>query len=45
MNEDLIQALLGTDAPVIKYKGKKINAKWNREKTGKIDRLKLKTPN
>jgi uncharacterized protein len=31
MNEDLIQALLGTDAPVIKYKGKKINAKWNRE--------------
>jgi pimeloyl-ACP methyl ester carboxylesterase len=31
MNEDLKQALLGTDAPVIKYKGKKINAKWNRE--------------
>ncbi|MDQ0970231.1 pimeloyl-ACP methyl ester carboxylesterase [Neobacillus niacini] len=31
MNEDIIQALLGTDAPVIKYKGKKINAKWNRE--------------
>ena len=31
MNEDLIQALLASDEPVIKYKGKKINAKWNRE--------------
>lgn len=31
MNDDLIVALQGSDAPVIKYKGKKINAKWNRE--------------
>jgi uncharacterized protein len=31
MNDDLTKILLGTDAPVIKYKGKKINAKWNRE--------------
>jgi uncharacterized protein len=31
MNEDLIQALLASDETVIKYKGKKINAKWNRE--------------
>ena len=31
MNDDLTKALLASDAPVIKYKGKKINAKWNRE--------------
>jgi uncharacterized protein len=31
MNDDLIKALLESDEPVIKYKGKKINAKWNRE--------------
>lgn len=31
MNDDLIEALLASDEPVIKYKGKKINAKWNRE--------------
>jgi len=31
MNEDLIQALLASDEPVIKFKGKKVNAKWNRE--------------
>jgi uncharacterized protein len=31
MNEDLIKTLLASDEPVIKYKGKKINAKWNRE--------------
>jgi uncharacterized protein len=31
MNDDLIKALLASDEPVIKYKGKKINAKWNRE--------------
>jgi uncharacterized protein len=31
MNEDMTMAILGTDEPVIKYKGKKINAKWNRE--------------
>jgi uncharacterized protein len=31
MNDDLIKTLLASDEPVIKYKGKKINAKWNRE--------------
>jgi uncharacterized protein len=31
MHDDLIKALLASDEPVIKYKGKKINAKWNRE--------------
>ncbi|WP_257009310.1 alpha/beta hydrolase [Bacillus sp. 7884-1] len=31
MNDDLLKALLASDEPVIKYKGKKINAKWNRE--------------
>jgi uncharacterized protein len=31
MNNDLIKALLASDEPVIKYKGKKINAKWNRD--------------
>jgi uncharacterized protein len=31
INDDLIEALLASDEPVIKHKGKKINAKWNRE--------------
>lgn len=31
MHDDLVKALLASDEPVIKYKGKKINAKWNRE--------------
>jgi uncharacterized protein len=31
MNDDLTVALLASDEPVIKYKGKKVNAKWNRE--------------
>lgn len=31
INDDLIKVLLASDEPVIKYKGKKINAKWNRE--------------
>jgi uncharacterized protein len=31
MNDDLLRALQASDEPVIKYKGKKINAKWNRE--------------
>jgi uncharacterized protein len=31
INEDLIEALLASDEPVIKHKGKRINAKWNRE--------------
>ncbi|MDZ5473365.1 alpha/beta hydrolase [Bacillus sp. 31A1R] len=31
MNEDMSKAILSTDAAVIKHKGKKINAKWNRE--------------
>jgi uncharacterized protein len=31
MNDDLVKALQASDEPVIKYKGKKINAKWNRE--------------
>jgi pimeloyl-ACP methyl ester carboxylesterase len=31
MNDDLLKALQASDEPVIKYKGKKINAKWNRE--------------
>lgn len=31
MQDDLTKALLASDEPVIKYKGKKINAKWNRE--------------
>jgi uncharacterized protein len=31
MNDQLIEALQASDEPVIKYKGKKINAKWNRE--------------
>jgi uncharacterized protein len=31
INDDLTKALLASDEPVIKYKGKKINAKWNRE--------------
>jgi uncharacterized protein len=31
MNDDLTKAILATDHPVIKHKGKKINAKWNRE--------------
>jgi uncharacterized protein len=33
MNVDLVKALQASDDPVIKYKGKKINAKWNRETT------------
>ena len=31
MNDDLFKAIQESDDPVIKYKGKKINAKWNRE--------------
>lgn len=31
MNDDLMKRLQASDEPVIKYKGKKINAKWNRE--------------
>ncbi len=31
MNDDLIQKITNTDEPVIRYKGKKINAKWNWE--------------
>lgn len=31
MNDELYNALNASDEPVIKYKGKKINAKWNRE--------------
>ncbi|MEH7177568.1 alpha/beta hydrolase family protein [Neobacillus vireti] len=31
MNDDLFKLLQESDDPVIKYKGKKINAKWNRE--------------
>ncbi|MFP7296773.1 alpha/beta hydrolase family protein [Neobacillus niacini] len=31
INDELTKALLASDDPVIKYKGKKINAKWNRE--------------
>lgn len=31
INDDLFKALQESDDPVIKYKGKKINAKWNRE--------------
>jgi uncharacterized protein len=31
MNDDLLKVLTESNAPVIKYKGKKINAKWNRE--------------
>ena len=31
MNDDMIAAIRGSDAPVVKYKGKKINAKWQRE--------------
>ncbi|WP_102345160.1 alpha/beta hydrolase family protein [Bacillus sp. Marseille-P3661] len=34
MNDDLIAALQASNEPVIKYKGKKINAKWNREHVG-----------
>nr|WP_263323360.1 alpha/beta hydrolase [Neobacillus sp. Marseille-Q6967] len=33
MNDALFKALQASDEPVIKYKGKKINAKWNREHT------------
>ncbi|MEH7344617.1 alpha/beta hydrolase [Bacillus sp. JJ1532] len=31
MNDDLVKVLQASDEPVIKYKGKKVNAKWNRE--------------
>lgn len=31
MNEKLTRKIKGTDAPVIRYNGQKINAKWNRE--------------
>ncbi|MFE8700123.1 alpha/beta hydrolase family protein [Cytobacillus sp. FJAT-54145] len=31
MNDDLIRVVSETDEPVVRYKGKKINAKWNRE--------------
>jgi uncharacterized protein len=31
MNQQLTEKILGTDEAVITYKGKKINAKWNRE--------------
>ncbi|MGR3763180.1 alpha/beta hydrolase [Rossellomorea sp. NS-SX7] len=31
MNEQLTEKILGTDEAVITYKGKKVNAKWNRE--------------
>ncbi|MCI3918768.1 alpha/beta hydrolase [Paenibacillus sp. TRM 82003] len=33
MNDDMLRLLSETDAPVVKYKGKKINAKWQREHT------------
>jgi pimeloyl-ACP methyl ester carboxylesterase len=31
MNDAMTKAILASDAPVIKYKGRKINAKWQRE--------------
>ncbi|MCA1055694.1 alpha/beta hydrolase [Rossellomorea aquimaris] len=31
MNDQLTEKILGTDEAVITYKGKKVNAKWNRE--------------
>ncbi|WP_309121910.1 alpha/beta fold hydrolase [Paenibacillus sp.] len=31
MNDEMIAAIRGSDAPVVKYKGKKINAKWQRD--------------
>lgn len=31
MNDDLTKAILATEEPVIRHKGKKMNAKWNRE--------------
>lgn len=31
MNDELIQKITSTDEDVIRFKGKKINAKWNRE--------------
>jgi len=31
MNDDLIRLIRASDAPVIRYKGQKINAKWQRE--------------
>ncbi|EIJ78472.1 hypothetical protein PB1_12979 [Bacillus methanolicus PB1] len=34
MNEELVQKITETDKAVIRYKGKKVNAKWNREHHG-----------
>lgn len=34
MNDQMIQAINSSDAPVIRYKGHKINAKWQREHAG-----------